>query len=96
MPLITATPTNGWTRLPVCVTGHLVQVSGDCPRWTVQGLSRGGSGSLSSEGTGERKATAEPSPLLAVRFASCSAAASLRSLPDFEPGGSKFRLSRSR
>ena len=54
MPLITATSTRGRTLSPVCVKGHLAQVSGDCPRWAV-GLLRGGSDFFGSEGIGERR-----------------------------------------
>ena len=54
MSLITTTSTRSWTPSPVCVKGHLAQVSGDCPRWAV-GLLRGGSGFFGSEGIGVRR-----------------------------------------
>lgn len=78
MPLITATSTRGRTLSPVCVKGHLAQVSGDCPCWA-DGLLRGGSGFFGSEGSGERRtprsgARCQQSalrPALPPRFARC-------------------------
>ena len=72
MSLITTTPTRGSTLSPVCVKGHLAQVSGDCPRWAV-GLLRGGSGFFGSEGFGLKR-----SPRSGAR---CRQSASRSALP---------------